>query len=191
MVPNPPNTFLISCFCTYRLIMSLRQQGECHKGFQKQIIMVLYLWCCLGHSKCIKEFLGLTNIILFSCCYNIKPLNSLKFPLVRDIKTHKTISNVAKHQFQNLKIYNHTKKKNCHILNRNLTLIDNSVKSITEDILEWSFYMNSLDLSLAAQKIRKIQISRFLRSVLEQLVCQKIFRKHMIRLQFFFKTNTL
>ena len=33
--------------------------------------------------------------------------------------------------------------------------------------LEWSFYMNSLDLSLAAPKIRKIQISRFLRSVLE------------------------
>ena len=33
--------------------------------------------------------------------------------------------------------------------------------------LEWSFYMNSLDLRLAAPKIRKIQIFRFLRSVLE------------------------
>ena len=33
--------------------------------------------------------------------------------------------------------------------------------------LEWSFYLNSLDLSLAAPKIRKIQISRFLRFVLE------------------------
>ena len=38
---------------------------------------------------------------------------------------------------------------------------------IHNDLLEWSFYMKSLDLSLAAPKIGKIQISRFLRSVLE------------------------
>ena len=50
---------------------------------------------------------------------------------------------------------------------------------------------HSQNLKLAAPKVRKSQISRFLRSLIKQLICQKIFRKHMIRLQFFFKTNTL
>ena len=38
---------------------------------------------------------------------------------------------------------------------------------LSDFALEWSFYLKCLDLSLAAPKIRKVLISRFLKSVLK------------------------
>ena len=45
--------------------------------------------------------------------------------------------------------------------------------------------MSCLDLSLAEPKIRKVLISRYLRSVLKELVYKKSLEIQMIRLQFF------